>query len=328
MKKYEISLLNVIFCLLVIFIHISSEPVTKLISGTAAHTAIFSAWKLSAFVVQGFIMLSGAKLYLSGKSRKFLPYIKARFTGIYIPYAAAVTVYYMFFLDHKYYPFSLKDLGMYILRGDLSAQFYFVVVIMQFYLLKKLWDIMLGKIPAIFAILTSLVISLLGIFCLGRVFGMYNDRVFTTYLIYWVLGCYIGRNYEKFKELITKSKIWIFAGFVATATAEVTAGYTRILPFYASEILHMLYCLLAILSCYIIALKLGEKAMKFRALRAIDSAAFYIYLWHILVLTATDMRMAEYSVTDIGTRFIIRTASTYLVTILLCTQYVKSKKKM
>lgn len=328
MKKYEISLLNVIFCLLVIFIHVCSEPVTKLISGTVAHTAIFSAWKASAFVVQGFIMLSGAKLYLSGKKEKFLPYIKARFTRIYIPYAVAVAVYYMFFFEHNYYPFSLNDLGMYILRGDLSAQFYFVVVIMQFYLLKKLWDVMLNRVHAIWAIISSFVISVIGIFYLGNVFGMYNDRVFTTYLIYWVLGCYIGKNYDKFKEILIKSKLWIFAGYIVVAIAEIWTGYTHILPFYLSEILHIFYCLFAIFTCYIIALKLGEKAMKFKALKAIDSASFYIYLWHVLVLTVTDMRMSAYAIADVGTRFVIRTVSTYLVTILLCTWYARTKKKM
>ncbi|MBE7016269.1 MAG: acyltransferase [Ruminococcaceae bacterium] len=327
MKKYEISLLNVILCLLVIFIHISSEPVTKLVSGTVTQTVIFSAWKASAFVVQGFIMLSGAKLYLSEKKEKYLPYILARFTKIYIPYIIAVTVYYMFFFDHKYYPFSLKDLGMYILRGDLSAQFYFVVVIMQYYLLKKLWDVMVAKVPAVLGILVSLVISILGIFFLGNVFGMYNDRVFTTYLVYWVIGCYIGKNYDRFKEIISKSKIWIFALYAITAVAEIWLGYLRILPYYISELIHMLYCMCAIFTCYNIAIKLGEKAMKLPPVKAIDSASYYIYLWHVLVLTATDMKMTEYAISDIGTRFAIRTLSTYLITILLCAWYVRTKKK-
>lgn len=326
MKKYEISLLNVIFCLLVIFIHVCSEPVTKLISGSIAHTVIFSAWKASAFVVQGFIMLAGAKLYLSGKKEKFLSYITARFTKIYVPYSIAVAVYYMFFFYRHYYPFSLKDLGMYILRGDLSAQFYFVVVIMQFYLLKKLWDVMVSRVPAILGILSALAISILGIFYLGKAFGMYNDRVFTTYLIYWVLGCYIGKNYDTFKNILIKSKAWILAGYVLVALAEVWLGYTHILPVYLSEILHMLYCMLAIFSCYIITLRFGERIMHLNVAKSINSASFHIYLWHVLILSSTDMILSGLGITDIGIRFVIRTLTTYVVTIFLCAKYVKSKK--
>lgn len=79
-KKYEISFLNTLFCVLVIFIHVVSAPVTDLEKGTAAWTAVFVPWRLSAFVVQGFIFLSGMKMFLNtGRKIDYKKYYLSRF---------------------------------------------------------------------------------------------------------------------------------------------------------------------------------------------------------------------------------------------------------
>ena len=135
MRKSEISLLNTVFCLLVVFIHICSEPVTRLTSGTPAHFMAFSLWKLSSFVVQGFILLAGIKQFLVPKSQSYPSYIKSRILKIVLPYVLAVVVYYLYFVWRQYISFSPKELLKYIITGDMSAQFYFVIAILQFYLL-------------------------------------------------------------------------------------------------------------------------------------------------------------------------------------------------
>ena len=68
-RRIELSLLNVLFCLIVIMIHILSYPVSQLDVGTAEYTAVMLLWRLMSFVVQGFVLLSGLKMFLTKKDR-------------------------------------------------------------------------------------------------------------------------------------------------------------------------------------------------------------------------------------------------------------------
>lgn len=63
----EISFLNILLCVLVVFIHSSSEPVSSLDKSTLSWAICFIPWRLSAFAVQGFLLLSGVKLFLGAK---------------------------------------------------------------------------------------------------------------------------------------------------------------------------------------------------------------------------------------------------------------------
>jgi len=325
MKKNEISLLNVFFCLLVIFIHICSEPVTKLAPGAISHMLIFTGWKLSGFVVQGFIMLAGLKLFLSKKTERFPRYIKARFLKIVVPYILAVIVYYLYFLFRRYFEFSIVDLGRYILSGDLVAHFYFIIVIIQFYLLKKVWEVMLKTLPVWAGVCISALITVFGVLEFGVLFGMYNDRVFTTYLIYWVLGCYIGENYDRFVAELKRCKTLVIAGFIPVAAAEVGFAYFKFLPYYMSEVLHIIYCLSAIFVCFLVALYIGERCMDNKVVKTVDMASFYIYLWHILVIFILDGIMSGMGIADVGVRFFARGILVYSVSIFLCGMYSKIK---
>jgi len=63
-KKAELSFLNILFCALVILIHVLSEPITHLEKESLAYAVVFFPWRLSAFVVQGFVFLAGVKMAL------------------------------------------------------------------------------------------------------------------------------------------------------------------------------------------------------------------------------------------------------------------------
>ena len=63
-------------------------------------------------------------------------YWAKRWKGIFLPYLLAVAVYYVYFVSHGYFSFSLRDLAGYMIRGDLSSPFYFVIALAQFVLLR------------------------------------------------------------------------------------------------------------------------------------------------------------------------------------------------
>lgn len=327
-RKNELSVLNIIFCLLVIFIHVASSPVTGLTKGTWQYGVFFIPWRLSAFVVQGFIFLSGLKMFLVNKEEGYLKYCWSRFTKIVLPYVFAVVMFYFYFLWRQYYGFSIKDIFGYILKGDLVSHFYFVIIIVQFYVLKPLWKLMLQKIPAKIAVIASVIIMFL---CKYKFSGfIYNDRVFTTYLVYWVLGCYVGVNYEKFSEHITKYKKIYISQFFVVATIEAVMSYTQFV--YGGikflEELHFIYCISAILCTYALATGIGDRVMASKFPRKVDNASYYIYLIHPLFIFVIDGFLEIWQIKDIAVAFIIRSIITYTLAILISVSYIELKGKI
>ena len=86
-RKPEISVQNIFFCMLVIFIHIISYAVSSFLPNTISYNLVMIPWRLASFVVPGFIMLSGVKLFLTGNhSISYFEYLRKRFFSIIIPY--------------------------------------------------------------------------------------------------------------------------------------------------------------------------------------------------------------------------------------------------
>ena len=62
MRNREISFVNVVLCLLVMWIHICSVAVTGPLGKNISFFGVYVPWRLSAFVVQGFIFLAKSGL--------------------------------------------------------------------------------------------------------------------------------------------------------------------------------------------------------------------------------------------------------------------------
>ena len=141
MKKrvYEISVLNVLFALLVIFIHVSSNPVSVLDKTQLPYMAVLSLWRLSSFVVQGFIFLSGFKMFF-GRKDKFEPgkFYFGKVKNIILPYILWVVIFYFYFRIRGFVPEQnhFTAIVRHIFVGDLVGHFYFIPIIVQFYILR------------------------------------------------------------------------------------------------------------------------------------------------------------------------------------------------
>lgn len=327
-RKNELSFLNIIFCILVIFIHVSSAPVTGLLKGSWQYGVFFVPWRLSAFVVQGFIFLSGLKMFLKEDTSGYTKYYKTRFTKIVFPYICAVILFYAYFLWRNYFGFSSKDLLGYIIKGDLVSHFYFVVAIVQFYLLKPVWTFMVNKIPPKIAVILSIIIMFLCKYSIS--FFQYNDRLFTTYIAYWVLGCYAGKHYETILSHIRKYRKIYISQFVVVALAEAVISYTQFV--YGGmkflEELHFVYCISAIFATFSVATIVADKVMDKKTLQKIDSASYYIYLIHPLFIFITDGILAKWGIIDIASGFLIRSIITYILSITISIAYLEMKKKI
>jgi len=94
----EFSICSVIFCLIVVFIHVSSEAVTLYNKQSVIYIIVLSLWRLSSFVVQGFIFLSGLKLFLKSGGFSYKRFYISRLKRVVIPYIVVFCLFYLYFV--------------------------------------------------------------------------------------------------------------------------------------------------------------------------------------------------------------------------------------
>lgn len=340
-RKDELSALNVLFCFLVIFIHVSSSPVSTMEPSGAGYFAVLIPWRLSAFVVQGFLFLSGLKLFLKNTAAiRYGAYCLSRFTSVVIPYILWVVIYYLYFCRNGYFPFEARALAGHLLRGDLVSHFYFVIVILQFYLLLPLWTRLIKAVHPALLLVYSLFLTLLFSQYLPDMLRLavpgaplfYNDRLFTTYLIYWIAGCLCGAHYERFKQMLLAGRAAICAAFFLSAAADAALTWlsaTGGLFFPYHETVHTMYAVSAILFCCFLAVRYFQnRTLRSRLVKTIDRASYGIYLCHCLVIFMINDLLARLGITRIGQSYLIRTAATYLFSVGFCVLYQWIKQKM
>lgn len=212
-RKQEIGLVSVCLCILVVFIHVSSWTIQDMDKQSVQFILLLTPWRLSAFVVQGFIFLSGLKLFLSQKPFSYGAFLRSRAKKILLPYLIWVGLYYAFFIAIGWYRFSLLDLAEYIFLGTLCAHFYFIVIIVQFYLLMPLFRALLSRFDArLLCAVTLLLTILFKLF----VHFQYDDRVFCGYLFYFMLG---AASREKLRSILrmARTALWICVRRICTA---------------------------------------------------------------------------------------------------------------
>lgn len=340
-RRSEISFLNVIFCLLVIFIHIISYAVSSFKPGSVSYNLSMFPWRGASFVVQGFVMLSGLKLFLTGKDN--MPYgkwLKIRFKSIVIPYAVCFCVYYALYMIVYDYPFNTAFILRQFVTGNLVCHLYFIPILVQFDILMPLWKRIINSCSPLvvipFCILFSQIFEIylpeMVRICFPDNAFVYNDRLFTTYLAIYIIGCYIGKNYESFIKILKDNFKTICICFALTVPLFV---YYTYLAFnyityvsFANQI-HSLYVFCVIFFVYGLSLKFAPKAMqKVSLIKKTDAVSYDIYLWHMLFLLGTNYFIEKFGIISRLWAFSIRMVVVYTATIWFCIILRKIKNKI
>lgn len=324
----ELSVLNLLFCFMVLWSHCSGHPITVLDHSSWQYGLMISLQRITFVSVSGFFFLSGLKLTLSKKAPpKLGHYYWTRIQKIFLPYLLAVLVYYVYFLRNGYFSFSLPELGGYIIRGDLSAPFYFVIALAQFVLLVPLFRWLARRWSPVVLLPVALLITLLSaqyfndilhIFSPALNFA-YSDRIFTTYLIYYLAGCCAGQYYETFVELLKKNFSLLVGCALFFGAADVYCGWRlfvdgQSVPFL--ETLHALYQITAIPAFYALAIRYPIHLPAFA--RKMDQASFLVYLYHSLVITAFNGLAERLGISKVSVQFVLRVLVVYSLTFAAC----------
>ena len=342
-RKTELSVMNVFFCLFVIFIHTTSAPVAQLMKTSWQSAAVFIPWKLVSFVVYGFLFIGGVRFALHPPEtgiRGTLRFYRKKLFRILIPYIVWVVVYYLWLIIYMDYSFSFGKLLEFFVTGTAASHLYFIVIILQFFILAPFFRRLRPERAA--AVLPILL--LITFICeaslpelLGKItpalkynflgYGEFrNDRAFTSYLFYWAAGVYTGFAYDKVREKIAKNRIPITVFWAVTACAELFFQYRLFAygvmysdwtGFYSP--LHHLFICASILAAFTWALKLKDAPL-FRTnfFTLFDRCSFSVYLAHLLVMRTFDYYAEMWWDLSVLPSYLLRMAVTFTVTVACC----------
>ena len=320
--------MNLLMCMLVIFVHIASWTINSLDRTSVKYIFLMVPWRLSAFVVQGFLFLSGVKLFSSEKPFHYGRFLYGRVKGILVPYLLWVGIYYAYFIGIGWYTFSFADLAEYIFLGTLCSHFYYVVIAMQFYLLMPLFRNLLARSNPWAVAVESVVLTV--IYKLFWHFP-YDDRVFTHYLCYFTVGAIVGKHYARVTAWLMRRLAWLFAAFLALGFADAFLTYRSQVygeVFRLFEALHLAYCFSAIFFFLTLFLFLSRGRTLPRPLALLDRSSYAIYLAHVLPIYLANAALHRAGVNDLLYAFVLRGIFTYAVTLTLAALYTLGKEKL
>ncbi len=342
MKKYskELNYFNAFACLGVILVHVLSLGITSLNRESLQLFLIFLPWKIAAYVVPAFLFSGAVKMALSFESEKrenYLKYIAKRFLKIYLPYCLWVLVYYIYFLKLGWVEKGVMPLLRYILVGDLSAQFYYVVIVMQFYILMPLWKLFIKHVPFFVGIPFAGLITVFMLkfdplmWQLGISFP-YRSIMFVTYLVFWVIGLYVGKHYENVKKVLNNSGASAVLSAISVILITVAQHwqYSKSIYVFDGDILKFFTDILTVFLMMYICIKIensGFEKIK-KLLSFIHKSSFSVYLSHCLVLQIVTNYLVGKGVADIGILLAIRAVACYTLPFVLWYIWNLAKNKV
>ncbi len=339
-RYYELNYFNAIACLFVILIHVLSLGITSLRADSWQMALIYFPWKFAAYVVPGFLFTGALKMALGfgGEGEngvRYFPYIWRRITKIYIPYVLWVVVYYLYFLSIGWVKPGIMELLKYIWIGNLSAPFYYVIIVMQFYLLMPLWKWMVKKVPFFVAMPIAALVTMF-MYRFGEFlshFGIsfeWSGRLFPTFLIFWVMGLYVGKYYDDVRDWLKQQKNIIYASLLWVGLYLILAFYQQATAANIVDIgvLKVFTDCITIIAMLALCIALNDRGAPFikNILRFVYAASFTVFLSHCLFLEAGQSLLRRIGVGNIGVSIIVRALICYTLPFLLWFAYHKIKK--
>lgn len=335
-RKGELSIASVIFMMLVIFIHTASEGVSGYRVDSVQFLVLQFLHRLSSFVVQGFLFLSGLKLFLpSKKPFSYGRFYLSRLRRVVLPYLFVFSLIYVYsILTHRITP-SATHFFTELLTGGLTGHFYFVAVICQFYLLMPLWKRISRQspflwIPASLLLMTVLKTAVPEVLSRFGIEFVHSGRMFWHYLFYFIAGIYAGRYYPAFVRMLKRHSRGISAAFILTGIMDcanlIVIRRGLYYPSWA-ENFHTLYCAAAVLFTLCVSLKPAHLAEK-PWMKLTDGASYNVYLIHPLFIFIADSLMNRAGLVSITIRLGVRSVLVYAVSIGICVLWEFAKKRL
>ena len=321
-RRQELSYMNALASLAVILIHVLSLGISSLTPGTWQSVAVYLPWRLAAFVVPMFLYTGGAKLAMQVWDKPlglgdYLRYCLRRVRKIYLPYVLWVVIYYLAFWLIHYVRGEVGEFFSYLLIGNLSSPFYYIVIVMQFYLLMPLWRWMVRHLSPFVGMSLSLLVTLLMQQLPALLPFPYYDRIFPTYLLFWTAGLYMGRYYRGVR-LLRNGWNLVLAGLGAVLCAALACWQYATGQWVLNlDLIKLCADLLSIFFLQSLCLFLTKAPQKLQnLLERLSQCSFFVYLSHCLFLTLVTAFLQSRGVSSVGPLLAARFAACYTLPFL------------
>lgn len=289
---YEIYWLRFVACLSVVLIHAISSGLyffdfnaSPFEENTLLLLQLFIMFATPSFVFMSEFILS--KYYPDGLPNGFF---KKRIKYLLIPYLSMAFVYAIIFVDNHDFKSVIVLTARHALLGDFVA--YFVLIIFQFYILHFLFHNKLSNWNPIKVILISFLINAfyLGFFVITKsptpdgliryFWGKGHWVLFPAWLLYFSLGYYAGRQYNRLLKLLNKYKTVVYA--TPLITYALLIFMTNLGFSITSKRIDIIFHTVAIIFLVLLVASKLNKPPKF--VLFISEYSFGIYLLHKLVV--------------------------------------------
>lgn len=191
---------------------------------------------LSKFAVPAFIFMTGLVLFYSYEREvSYGSFLKKRFSDIVLPYLLWALLYaYEFQGWNLFQEGAISALGLLMVTGKASYHLWYIVMIVQLYLLFPLLLKLMKRITLPSAKVSGLIVVGLGVLYIGLMyakgtiyqtalkwdipiltewFTIYLDRNALMFLFYFLFGAYAGLYVEQWRLWLTKWKYLIWSMF-------------------------------------------------------------------------------------------------------------------
>ncbi|SNX53595.1 acyltransferase [Thermoanaerobacterium sp. RBIITD] len=206
----EIDILKGIAIISVLMIHTTSNAVVVLNKTSISYFILASINRLTQFAVPAFIFASAMLLmYNYGDKHDWGVFYKRRFKNVLFPYISWTIIYGAYLIVRYHMPLKSILTVKNLLLGGMFYHMYFIVIIVQLYLLFPIILYIYKFINKNFYTVASAIIlfQIADILIFKYLIYKYfqnSSVLFITYISYIIAGMYIGENIPKWKKYYTK----------------------------------------------------------------------------------------------------------------------------
>ncbi len=326
-KLFELDYMRFIACFAVMIVHITATGVDEYIYGSFPYTLMLLINRSLKFTTPVFIFLSGVTSFYSysNKNNKFnyIDFLIKRLSKVLAAYFIWCIIYYAAYIHLGYYAMDIGNFAKNVLQGTMSYHLYFVIIIVQMYIVGPLFYFLLKKTEKKISIL--IFAGIITYLCAEFIRFNLSDRLFLKYIVFYMLGIFVTMEYNKYLMWIKKNKVLITAGYVILVFVyTIVSYYNSVLTTFV----WFLFSSVSVFFVYIVGILMKDKLKNiYSFIKVFGQSSYYIYLMHPLVLTIM-IRYAQNNFLSVTNKIILYTVTVIPITVISCLTFTIIRNKL
>ena len=325
-KLYELDYIRFIACFAVMIVHITATGVTGYIHGSLPHIVMLSINRSLKFTTPIFIFLSGVTSFYSYRKKefKYIPFIIRRLEKVLVAYLLWCIVYYAAYMKLGFYSFDISFFTKNVLLGTMSYHLYFVIIIVQMYIVGPIfYKLLKDSNHKITILIISAIITAL---CAEYIRFENSDRLFLKYMFFYMLGIFVTLEYDKYISWINKHKVFIIVGYVVFSAVYTLVSYYDLSVNIFAWFVFSTFSVFFVYYIGLIAKKAFIKIYSF--IKLFGQSSYYIYLMHPLILTLMIIYTDNNGILSITQRLLIYSGTVMPITVVSCLIFTAVRNKV